>query len=146
LRVDFVMLPRILAQYAFGGSMFTLLRSVLIIGVIFYLSPERQAQTGSPEGATVDDEVGKRVPLALDAKTAEATWKKMAVVVTEEAVRHAVQDRADAAGLRLKDHAWSVLDRTQKAIPAKDGARSQETDLKVSGQAVRCVYRCDGAE
>ena len=125
--------------------MFTLLRSVLIIGVIFYFSPERHAQTGS-EGDAVGDGIAKRVPLAVDGKAAEPTWKKMAVVVTEEAVRNAVQDRAEAAGLRLKDHAWSALDGSQKAVSAKAAARDQEADLKLSGPGVRCVYRCDGAE
>src|SRR5688500_17963045 len=81
------------SRYAFGGSMFTLLRSVLIIGVIFYLSPERQARTGSEEGGTAGDDLGKQLPLSVDGKAAEAPWKKMAVVVTEEAVRKAVQDK-----------------------------------------------------
>jgi hypothetical protein len=125
--------------------MFTLLRGVLIIGVIFYFSPERQALTRS-EGDPVDDEIANRVPLAVEGKAAESTWKKMAVVVTEEAVRNAVQDRAEAAGLRLKDHAWSARDGSQKALPSKGAARSQEADLKLSGPGVRCVYRCDGAE
>jgi hypothetical protein len=128
--------------------MFTLLRGVLIIGVLFYFSPERQARTGSPDGGMAGEEPGKRPPVLLDGKAAEATWKKMAVAVTEEAVRAAVQDKAEAAGLRLRDHApWAALDGAHKAASARDGARPQDGDPKsIAGQAIRCVYRCDGTE
>ena len=126
--------------------MFTLLRGVLIIGVIFYFSPERQGQTGSPEGGAAGDELDKHLPLPMDGKAAEAAWKKMAVAVTEEAVRSAVQDKTEAVGLRLKDHApWAALESTQRALSAKDGARPQDAD-KLSGAGIRCVYRCDGTE
>lgn len=137
------------SRYAFGGSMFTLLRSVLIIGVIFYFSPERrQAQTGPAEGGTAGDELGKGLPASIDGKAAEAPWKKMAVAVTEEAVRTAVQDKVESAGFRLKEYASrSAPEGMSKTLAAKDGPRAQEAELKgLSGPGIRCVYRCDGTE
>jgi hypothetical protein len=128
--------------------MFTILRSVLIIGVIFYFSPERQPQPGPAEGATAGAELARQLPATIDGKAAEPPWKKMAVAVTEEAVRAAVQDKAEAAGFRFREHTpRSAPEGMLKALAAKDEPRPQEVDPKgLSGPGVRCVYRCDGTE
>jgi hypothetical protein len=133
--------------------MFTVLRGVLVIGVIFYLSPARHPRSDGSSGSgtgTVADEIRKGMSIAegkvADGKAADGAWKRLAVAVTEEAVRSAVQEKAHAAGLRLKDNAqWSVLDSTQKA-PAKDGARQDPDPKAPPGQSVRCVYHCDSTE
>jgi hypothetical protein len=139
--------PASSSWYAFGGSMFTILRSVLIIGVIFYFSPERQAGTGSADGGTGGDERNQDLPVAIDGK-AEATWRRMAVAVTEEAVRTAVQDKVEAAGFRLKEYTpRSSPEGMTKSLAAKDGPRPREAEPKaLLGPGIRCVYRCDGTE
>jgi hypothetical protein len=127
--------------------MFTLLRGVLIIGVIFYFSPERQVHNRpASDGGPASEDLGRDLPSSVDGKAAETTWKKMAVAVTEEAVRTAVQDKAEAAGFRLKEHtARLASEGVQKTLAARDGARLQEVDPK-GAPGIRCVYRCDGTE
>jgi hypothetical protein len=130
--------------------MFTLIRGVIIIGLIFYLSPVRH--TGAPERQPPD---GERTPVPPTssrspevAKTEDGLWNRMVGSFAEEAVRTAVTSKAQDAGLRLKDHApWALSDLSTK--PASTGTlRSPDRDAERAspGVSVRCVYRCDGAE
>jgi hypothetical protein len=126
--------------------MFTLIRGVIIIGLIFYLSPVRH--TGDLEGHPPDGERTRTPPASSRspelAKAEDGLWDRIVASFAEEAVRTAVTGKAQDTGLRLKDHApWPLSELSSK--PASTGTlRSAERDSP--GLSVRCVYRCDGTE
>jgi hypothetical protein len=105
--------------------MFSLIRGLIIVGVIFYFSPARD--TGEPE----QQAAGGRMPVAAvsppssrGSNPEESLWDRIVGSFTEEVVRTAVNGKAHEAGLRLTEAA------------GRDSP----------GQSVRCIYRCDGAE
>jgi hypothetical protein len=127
--------------------MFTLLRGVAIVGLIFYFSPARQ--TGAPQGQP-DREESRPVPVAAPSTPVEAregAWNRLVGSLKEEVVRTAVNEKTLSAGLRLSA-ARPLMEASPKPASA-DRVRpfDQEWPLR-PGQdpSVRCVYRCDGAE
>jgi hypothetical protein len=126
--------------------MFSMIRGVIIIGLIFYFSPERDI--GEPEQARGGEQTPTPTlspPVAEDTQT--GLWSRIVASLTEEAVRTTVTGKAQEAGLRLKEASLS-LEPSQKSASAET-ARSADRDAAgraSPGQSVRCVYRCDGAE
>ena len=129
--------------------MFTVARAILIIGLIFYFSPARHEGSDAAGGSQANAPANalKEAFAPTETKAAEGPWKRLAAVVTEEAVRTVVSEKAQAAGLHLKDDAQrSALEAAQKALAARNGATAEDAEAKASAQGVRCVYRCDGTE
>jgi hypothetical protein len=124
--------------------MFSMIRGVIIIGLIFYFSPERDI--GEPEQARGGEQTPTlSPPVAEDTQT--GLWSRIVASLTEEAVRTTVTGKAQEAGLRLKEASLS-LEPSQKSAPAEAvGSADRDAAGRASpGQSVRCVYRCDGAE
>ena len=129
--------------------MFTIARAILIIGLIFYFSPARHEGSDAAGGSQANAPANalKEAVGPAETKAAEGPWKRLAAVVTEEAVRTVVSEKAQAAGLRLKDDTqWSVVEGAQKALASRNGAMAEDAEAKASAQGVRCAYRCDGTE
>jgi hypothetical protein len=129
--------------------MFTLLRSVVVVGLIFYFSPVRE--TGQPQHKPDEDE---RRPALTEASGASAPGapedgplNRLADSLKEEVVRTAVNEKTLAAGLRL-GAARALMDQPSKPTPTeKPRSPAQELALRASiDPLVRCVYRCDGSE
>jgi hypothetical protein len=128
--------------------MFSLIRGIIIVGLIFYFSPERDIS--EPEW----QRRGERAPdatappaLVEDGNTQDGLWNRIVGSLAEEAVRTTVNGKAQEAGLRLKEASLS-LEPSAKSASA-DAVRSADRDAEGQaspGQSVRCVYRCDGAE
>jgi hypothetical protein len=128
--------------------MFSLIRGIIIIGLIFYFSPERN--TGEPE----EQALGEPSPIATlppftaeDGSAQSGVWSKIVTGLTEEAVRTTVSGKAEETGQRLKEAALSL----QAPSPKLPSAETQSSDRAGAGQAspgqsVRCIYRCDGTE
>ena len=130
--------------------MFTLIRGVIIVGLIVYFSPMRDG--GQPEQKTGR---GEREPAAATAAPAtqaglaqQGLWGWIPGSLAEDVVRTAVTDKAQEAGLRLKDHvARSLPERSPKAVAVATLPPERDATGRGSPSAsVRCVYRCDGAE
>jgi hypothetical protein len=120
--------------------MFSLIRGVIIVAVIFYFSPERDL--GEPEQKARG---GERPPTATappalveDGNIHDSLWNRIVGSLTEEVVRTTVNSKAQEAGLRLKETAW-LPEASPKSVAA-EAARSSPSS------SVRCVYRCDGTE
>ena len=129
--------------------MFTLLRSVVIVGLIFYFSPARE--TGQSQYNQGDDE---RRSASSEASASSAPGgpedgplNRLADSLKEEVVRTAVNEKTLAAGLRL-GAARALMDQPSKPAPTeKPRSSAQELALRASiDPSVRCVYRCDGSE
>lgn len=130
--------------------MFTLIRGVIIVGLIFYFSPVRdRGEPGQQTGR------GEREPASAAAAPAtqaglaqQGLWGWIPGSLAEDVVRTAVTDKAQEAGLRLKDQvARSLPERSPKAVSV--ATLPPERDLALRGSpsaSVRCIYRCDGAE
>ena len=119
--------------------MFSLIRGVIIVAVIFYFSPERDL--GEPEQKARG---GERPPTATappalveDGRTHESLWNRIVSSLTEEVVRTTVNSKAQEAGLRLKETTW---------LPEPSPKSAAEAARSTPGASVRCVYRCDGTE
>jgi hypothetical protein len=129
--------------------MFTLLRSVVIIGLIFYFSPAREA--GQPQTSGEDGKPAQAPPAPAGAE--DGAWNRLVGTLQEEVVRTAVNDKtladkALSAGLRMSENAARALAAPSKAAPA-DKLRPADPDWSsraAHDPSVRCVYRCDGAE
>jgi hypothetical protein len=130
--------------------MFSLIRGLVIIGLIFYFSPARDIGDIEPSPAAA-----KPHPASTESQEAQGRSKlldgllsRLAGGVTEDVVRTAAYDKAQSAALRLRDStSWSLPDSTPKTT--SDGRRSatSEAALRTSAaQGVRCVYRCDASE
>jgi hypothetical protein len=127
--------------------MFTLLRSVVIIGLIFYFSPAREA--GQPQSSEGDGKPAQAAPAGAE----DGAWNRLVGTLKEEVVRTAVNDKALSdkalsAGLRMSENAARALAAPPKAAPA-DKPRPVDPDWSsraAHDPSVRCVYRCDGAE
>jgi hypothetical protein len=130
----------------FEKPMFTLLRGVAIIGVIFYFSPARDLGEGHAKGG----EERRPAPHATASSEAhEAPWNRLVGSLKEEAVRTAVNEKTLSAGLRLKDNATRLL-AGAPAVPAPpERPRSSDAEWALReafDPSVRCIYRCDGTE
>ena len=93
--------------------MFTLLRSVAVIGLIFYFSPARQA--GQPQR-----EEDRNPAQALPAVEAEdGAWNRLVGTLKEEVVRTAVNDKAlsdKALSAGLRESAARALGAVHRRI------------------------------
>lgn len=134
--------------------MFTFFRSVVIIGLIFYFSPERDrkelkqhpvprgqdaesAETARAQDETTANEVLTSVVGSLAQEVARAAAKDLG--------RTVVKDKAQEAGLRLKEQvAWSEPS-PRSAMPLISAEREAAARAN-SNASIRCVYRCDGKE
>jgi hypothetical protein len=119
--------------------MFSLIRGVIIVAVIFYFSPERdlsepeqKARGEGPPTATLPP------ALVEDGNSHDGFWNRIVGSVTEEVVRTTVNSKAQEAGLRFKETAW-LPETSPKSVAAEAAPTSP-------GQSVRCVYRCDDTE
>jgi hypothetical protein len=129
--------------------MFTLIRSVIIIGLIFYFSPARhQTAPGQPSsgGPAPNPAVSSNASEAAQAQ--DDLWDMIVGSIAQEAVRTAVEEKVQGAGLRLKEQASSLAESVAKPAPV---STSRAPDPSAAGQAtggssVRCIYRCDGTE
>ena len=127
--------------------MFTLFRAVVIIGLIFYFSPEhdpdrleRAARDGDRMAAST---AGPRISEARD-----SLWDRLVGSFGQEVVRTAVNNRAEAVGLRLGDQAFlPPVGSSAKSAMVDSLRRDHEpTDGLSAGHSVRCIYRCEEAE
>jgi len=125
--------------------MFSLIRGVIIIGLIFYFSPERdrdepeQQARGEPNStATLSP------PAAEDGGAQGGLWSRIVASLTEEAVRTTVNGKAQETGQRLKEAALSLQAPSPKL--SREAQSSEGAGRASPGQSVRCIYRCDGAE
>jgi hypothetical protein len=130
--------------------MFSLIRGVIVIGLIFYFSPERDRS--EPEQQALGDERGRTAtispPLPKDANRSDGLWSRIVGSLTGEVVRTAVDGKAQEAALRLKEASWALPEAPSKrASAAIPHSADNDAEGRTSpGQSVRCVYRCDGAE
>jgi hypothetical protein len=120
--------------------MFSLIRGVIIVAVIFYFSPERDLSEPDQKarGGEAPPTATALPALVEDGNTHDGLWSRLVGSLTEEVVRTTVNGKAQEAGLRLKETAW--LPEASSRSTAAEAARSSP------GQSVRCVYRCDGTE
>jgi len=145
--------PLFLSRVAF---MFTVLRSVVIIGLIFYFSPARE--TGQREPGE-DRKPRQTPPPSAVAEAQESAWNRLVGGLKDEAVRtvvndKALSDKAFSAGVRMSENAARSLLAQPKAALAEKAAPAEKPRLaEADGAAraaqdpsVRCVYRCDGSE
>jgi hypothetical protein len=129
--------------------MFTLLRSVVIVGLIFYFSPTRE--NGYLQHKSSGEE---RRPAPADAPRPSASLEiqdgalnRFVGSLKEEVVRAAVNEKTLTAGLRATA-AQALMEASVKP-EATEKARSSDQDTALRGgidPSVRCVYRCDGSE
>jgi hypothetical protein len=122
--------------------MFTFLRGVMIVAVIFYFSPARVAQ--NTDGSQPPSlQPGTSVVLQ-EAKSGAFVrfWSRLVDSFVDEAVQEVVDDTTGALGLAgdadpslAADAPWTAAASLQHRSPQED-----------AGQPVRCVYRCDGVE
>jgi len=147
--------PLFLSRVAF---MFTVLRSVVIIGLIFYFSPARE--TGQPQREPGEDrKPGQTPPSTAVAEAQESAWNRLVGGLKDDAVRtvvndKALSDKAFSAGVRMSENAARSLLAQPKAALAEKVAPAEKPRLaEADGAAraaqdpsVRCVYRCDGSE
>ena len=129
--------------------MFSLIRGVIIIGLIFYFSPERDL--GEPEQQARGGERAPTStaspPISEDGKSQDGLWNRIIGSLTEEVVRTAVNDKAQEAGLRLKEASLSLSQPAPKSASMETARSDRDTAGRASpGQSIRCIYRCDGAE
>jgi hypothetical protein len=126
--------------------MFTLLRSVAIIGLIFYFSPARDlGQTERQKGGEERRPEPRPSPLS---EAHESPWNRLVGGLKEEAVRTAMNEKTLSAGLRLKDGAARLLEAPAVLAPP-ERPRSPDVEWALReayDPSVRCVYRCDGTE
>ena len=120
--------------------MFSLIRGVIIVAVIFYFSPERDLSEPEQKARGGEGPPTATMPPALveDGNSQDGLWNRIVGSVTEEVVRTTVNSKAQEAGLRFKETAW-LPETSPKSAAAEAGRISP-------GQSVRCVYRCDGTE
>jgi hypothetical protein len=119
--------------------MFSLIRGVIIVGLIFYFSPERdrgepdqKPRGGEPPAAALPP------PVTENGHAQDDLWNRLVGSFAREAVRSTVTGKAQESGLRLKEAAL---------LPAASPkVASAEADQSSPGQSVRCIYRCDGTE
>jgi hypothetical protein len=129
--------------------MFTLLRSIAVIGVIFYFSPVREA--GQPDHPYDREERRPTLPSPrpTPSEPHEGLWSRLLGGMKEEAVRSVADEAVASAGVRLKEGANRLL-ADASAIPAppeRPRASGEEWPLRSGYDPfVRCVYRCDGTE
>jgi hypothetical protein len=127
--------------------MFTLLRSVVIVGLIFYFSPTRE--NGYLQQKPSGEE---RRPAPADAprpslEIQDGALNRFVGSLKEEVVRAAVNEKTLTAGLRATA-AQALMEASFKP-EATEKARSSDQDTALRGgidPSVRCVYRCDGSE
>ncbi len=138
----------LLSEFTF---MFTLFRSVAIIGLIFYFSPARE--TGQPQHQTEEERKPAAAPALGPAEAQDGPWNRLVGNFKEEVVRTAVNDKAISdkaisAGVRMSENAARSL-----VVPAKPAPRSDarlttpEWALRAAEDpSVRCIYRCNETE
>ncbi len=131
--------------------MFTLLRSVAIIGLIFYLSPARE--TDQSQRHTGEERKPAQAPAPLPAEDPDSAWNRLVGNLKEEVVRTAVNDKALtdkalSAGLRVSENAARSLVAPSKPTPPERPRLADPgwTLRPAEDPSVRCVYRCDGSE
>lgn len=125
--------------------MFTLLRCVIIVGLIFYFSPEREA--GLPWSGEEERRAADTPQDVAKDEVQEGTWERLVGSVKEDALRTAAQGKALSAGLRLKDDATRLLADAQPRASERSRSSDQAWALRATQDPPRrCVYRCDGAE
>ena len=131
--------------------MFSLIRCIIVIALIFYFSPARDPQ--QPER---QPSVGQRTllsrgsSLASEARNSEdGLWERIVGSFAKEAVRSAVNDKVQSAGLSLKDEApWpqpELSGRPASATPSRPTDRNP-AERDSQSKSARCIYRCDAAE
>ena len=131
--------------------MFTLVRSVIIIGIIFYFSPVRdRKESAKPvsggHGATLAEASQGEGEAANEILTSVVggITQEVARAAVNDFARTAIKDKTKEAGLRLKEHvAWS--EPTQRPPVTAPSTTNRDMANKAS-HSVRCVYRCDGTE
>ena len=137
--------------------MFSLIRGVIIVGLIFYFSPVRdpsgpEHQGPGAEQAATSSSVPGGASFGSDAQEGaqEGAWSRIVASLKEEVVRTAIHDKAQGLGLRPGDEASWPLARPNPKSASADTVRSPDRDAAAAranpSQSVRCVYRCDGAE
>jgi hypothetical protein len=129
--------------------MFTLFRAVVIIGLIFYFSPERdpgQPERPARDGDRITASVGRGISEARD--TSNSLRDRILGSLGQEVIRTAVNNKAEVAGLRLGDQVFGHSSGpSSKSAMVESLRRDREpTDGGSTGQSVRCIYRCDEAE
>ena len=130
--------------------MFSLIRGVIIVGLIVYFSPVRDR--GEPEHPGAGE---KSIPVSTapapgpePSEHQDRLLGRLVGNLTEDVVRTAVNDRTQA-GLRLKEQLASHLLQPSTKSATASMARSSERETagrSNPGQPVRCIYRCDGTE
>jgi hypothetical protein len=120
--------------------MFSLIRGVIIVAVIFYFSPERDLSEPEQKARGAEGPATAAAPPAVveDGNAHDGLWNGIVGSLAEEVVRATVNNKAQEGGSRLKEAAW--LPELSPKSAAAEAARSSP------GQSVRCVYRCDGSE
>ena len=130
--------------------MFSLIRGVIIIGLIFYFSPERDMGESEPHayGGERTPAPTALPPMSDDSKSQNGLWNRIVGSLAEEVIRTAVEERVQDTGRGLKEASLALQESSPKSASTKT-VRSSDRDAagRVSpGESVRCVYRCDGAE
>ena len=128
--------------------MFSLIRGIIIVGLIFYFSPTRDM--GEPEHPARGERMSTTVsPPASDGRIAQdVLWSRIVGGLTEEVVRTAVNEKVQDTGQGLKEASLALQESSSKSASTKIVRSSdREAAGRVSpGESVRCIYRCDGAE
>jgi hypothetical protein len=124
--------------------MFTLFRAVVIIGLIFYFSPEHDPDRPARDGDRMT--ASTAAPRISEAR--DSLWDRLVTSFGQEVVRTAVNNRAEAVGLRLGDQAFlpSAVSAAKSATVDSLRRDREPADGISPGQSVRCIYRCDEAE
>src|SRR4051812_24357039 len=89
--------------------MFTLIRAVIIISLIFYFSPARQPSGSEDVAASGEGTAAPTAssPAATGSTSQGSFWSKIVGGLTEQVVRTTINDKAET--LRSKDPAsWSL--------------------------------------
>jgi hypothetical protein len=129
--------------------MFSLIRGAVIIGLIFYFSPARDTgeSTASPYAARPSTLPSREMPDdQAGGKLLDGFLSRLAGTVTEDVVRTAAYDKAQSAGLALRDGGFSLPESGARTTEARRSADLEPAWRASAAQAVRCIYRCDGSE
>ena len=129
--------------------MFSLIRSVIIIGLIFYFSPARElreAQHHTPEEERALPSPQGRLASAAS-NLEDGLWGRIAGNLGRDAVRSAVNDRVQAAGPSLRDDTpWSQSSLSARPASATPSRPFDRAAAEQDNKSRRCIYRCGAAE
>lgn len=131
--------------------MFTLLRGVIIVGLIFHFSPARDpGRSAAHSGEERRKPASTDAPRPYDSDDAQAgAWSGLVGSLGQQIVRTTANDQALSIGLRLRDNGAQTISEASRKAAASVRSQSYDGQPALRGSqdpSLRCVYRCDGAE